>query len=178
MATSPETHQSFHRRTGSPTVQDSQQLSDDLNSEDRAADSQYREIKSTQRVPIKSGEEEDMHADENRPGSAGSNHSTKLPDEEEEFLRTVSVSKKEENEPTQLSAMQGPFLSRGSSHASKDSPAAFSFGHHHKPQIDLQGTRTFGAAPSTASQSQHQSDHTEGCDAGQSLMSPCCSVLS
>lgn len=168
MARSPEANESAGFRVASAIVHDSQQSIEDFPSDDRAMDSQYHEVTSTQRIPTKSGEEDGMHVDTDRPGSAGSSNSMPLPDEDVAILADTSASKSQEIDPTSVPFMKRPSLSRDFSQPWQDCSATFTFGQHRKRPMDLHGKRTYGTATPAGNPSKQQSGPADQRDDGQS----------
>lgn len=119
-------------------IGDSQRHGDDLNDDD----SQYHEVSSTSRVPVKSGEDDGLQADSDRPGSAGTSHSLPIDQEDEEFLANTAASPTKANSSPALRPTDAPLFSRQDRTLEPEVSQGFMFGKPRTQKLDFQGTRT------------------------------------
>lgn len=99
----------------------------------------YHEKTSTQHILTKTGEEDEMQVDSERPGTSGTDGSTKLADEDREVLETTRAppsSFDNEHPP-----VKGSFLQRPDQELDPTSSFPFTFGQAARSVMDFHGTR-------------------------------------
>ena len=147
-------------------------MSDPIQKEDidmgegHARDGQYYEVKSTTSVPTKYEDENEMHIDSDRPGSAGTTHSMAIPEEEEELLASLAATTTQKTAPAASQPSKTLFLSRPETPTQADAHVMFSYGKANQQHMDFQGTRRVPQQTVTAGQPEHPrpenaSDHRE-----------------
>lgn len=113
-------------------------------------DSQYHEVSSTTVVPIKSGREDKMVFDSDRPGSAGTSHSVEIDEEDEQMLANLAPSKTDAQSSPTPSAANARVFARSDHISEPGDPQGFMFGKPLQKKLDFQGTRA-SHAPRTLS---------------------------
>lgn len=143
MAT-PSDQQEMDETTDTESLTDPQQpYSDsmDYDHQTEGGDGQYHEVGTVHHVPTKSGEEDAMQVDSDRPGSAGTGLSVPLPEDDEQFLANTAAPSKQETEPFVPQPIEAKVFARPGLPSESEEASGFSFGQFKKQQMDMVGTR-------------------------------------
>ena len=124
------------------TSTNTQPHGDDAMYDPRDEEHQYQEVGSSHRVPTKTGEEDEMHVDSDRPGSAGTSLSMQeLPEDEENFIASQSATSNRQTLHIDDHPTEGKLLSRPDQPSPSNELVAFMYGKAPRPDMDFQGTR-------------------------------------